>query len=128
MLDIKFIRDNVQVVQKAAKDKGVDLDLNELLEADKERRELLQQVETLNSEKRAVADRVQAAKPEDKSKIAEEGKEIKEKLAEVEPQLREVEERFNTLMYRVPNIPSDDTPIGPDESGNVEVARHGEPT
>ncbi len=128
MLDIKFIRENTAEVKKAAKDKGVDIDLDELLEVDRERRELLQKVETLNAEKRAVADRVQAAKPEDKAKIAEEGKEVKEKLSEIEPQLREVEERFQTLMYRVPNIPSDDTPIGPDENGNVEIDRSGDPT
>ncbi len=128
MLDIKFIRKNIKQVKKAAKDKGVDIDIDELLELDKQRRELLQQIERLNAEKKDAANRVKAAKTKsEKQKISEEGKEIKKQHSEIEERLREVEERFRTLMLRVPNIPSEDTPIGEDESGNVEIEKWGNP-
>lgn len=127
MLDIKFIREHKAAVAKAAKDKNIDLDINELLEVDDERKAIQQKVETLNGRKKENAGKMRSAADEQKTEIAEEGKEIKNELAELESQVTEIENRWHTLMLRVPNIPSEDTPIGSDESGNVEVDKWGDP-
>jgi len=127
MLEIKYIRENVDAVKKAVKDKNVDIDIDELLQIDRKRRELLQQVESLNTNKKEIAKRVKDAPDAEKPQISAEGKQIKEKLSEFEPKMKEAEERFKALMLRVPNVPSEDTPVGKDENDNVEVAKWGEP-
>lgn len=128
MLDIKTIRDNPKLVKEVAKNKGVEVDVDEILDLDKKRRDILKQVEELNAARKTTADKMKGASAADKKKIATEGKELKKQLSEIEPPLRETEERLHELMLRTPNIPSEDTPVGADESGNVEVAKWGEPT
>jgi seryl-tRNA synthetase len=129
MLDIQIIRDDPKLVKKVAKEKGVELDIDEILKLDKKRKELLQKVEVLNSAKKETANKMRDAKTDaDKKQIATEGKKTKKQIAELEPKLREVEAAFNELMLKTPNIPSEDTPVGVDESGNVEVSKWGEPT
>ncbi len=127
MLDIKFIRENAGKIKEAIKNKNIQLDLDELLAVDKKRVEALQQVELLNSEKNKLNELMQASKTDDERKIAiEQGKIVKEKIAKAEPEYAEIKKNFDALMVLVPTIPSDDTPIGKDESGNVEVYRKGE--
>lgn len=123
MLNIQFIRENLDVVKQAAKNKNVKVDIDALLVVDKKRKELLQKVEELRAKKNDVNDRIKSASDEERPEIIEEGKKIKESLERVEPELQSVEERYKEIMYRVPNIPSDDTPVGKDESENV-VLRH----
>jgi seryl-tRNA synthetase len=127
MLDIKFIRENAGKIKEAIKNKNIQLDLDELLAVDKKRVEALQQVELLNSEKNKLNELMQASKTDDERKIAiEQGKIVKEKIAKAEPEYAEIKKNFDALMVLVPTIPSDDTPIGKDESGNVEVYQKGE--
>ena len=126
MLDIQIIRDDPKLVKKAAKEKGVELDVDKILKLDKQRKELLQKVEVLNSSKKETANKMRDAKSDvDKKKIAAEGKKTKKQIAELEPELRQVESDLQELMLQTPNIPSEDTPVGVDESGNVEVAKWG---
>lgn len=115
MLDINFIRENSDKVKKAISDKGVSLDIEELLEVDKKRRELIVKVDELRQRRNRAA----------KDKDIEAGREVKDQLKELEDRLREAEERFNELMLYVPNIPSDDSPIGPSSESNKELSRWG---
>lgn len=111
MLDIKFIRENAAAIKDAATKKNLDPNLiNELLEVDAQRRELMASSEALRAEQKKTQDRDTALK-------------LKEQFKEQEEKLKPVEKRFGELMVRVPNVISPDTPVGKDESENKEVFR-----
>ena len=118
MLDIKFIRQNPEVVKKAIKDKNVDLDLDKILALDARRRELIESSEALKAE--------QNKKSKGPQFNVDELKNLKENFKVLEGELACVEEEFGQLMLQVPNIPSDDTPIGPDETHNEVLRKWGE--
>lgn len=118
MLDIKFIRDNLDLVKKAAQNKNRKVDWKKLLELDDRRRELIQQSEQLRGERNQLSQQ-----PTAESKL--QGREIKEKLKILEDELRKTEEKFSHLMLTVPNVPDASVPIGKDASGNVEVKKWG---
>lgn len=125
MLDIKYIRENAEGIKKSIKEKNIDLDLDELLKVDEERVKLMQELEALNSKKNELNDEMK--KPEaDREKIIAAGKEVKEKIAELEPKVRETKNNFDNLMVLVPVIHAADTPVGKDDSENVEINVHGE--
>lgn len=126
MLDIKFIRENSEKIKEAAKNKNIDLNVDRLLCVDEERKELQSEVEKLQAEKNKLAKKVKIGKPT-KEQI-EKGKKIKTEIAEIEKQFKKIENEYLNLMVKVPTIPSEDTPIGKDEGGNVEVFKWGEPT
>lgn len=108
MLDIQFIRDNPEQVKEAARKKQLNPDVvEEVLRFDKKRRELIGEVERLRAERNKLtqADRAR-------------GVEIKKRLKDIEPELKRVEAGWTDLMLQVPNIPADDVPVGPDETGN----------
>ena len=117
MLDIKFIRNNPEIVRKAIQNKNIDLDLDKLLALDARRRELIESSESLKAE--------QNRKSKGPQFNVEELKALKEKFKVMEHELNCVEEEFSQLMTGVPNIPSDDTPVGPDESCNKVLRQWG---
>ncbi len=124
MLDIKFIREHAGEIRIAITNKGIDLNLDEVLAADLERSAALRAIEDLNEAKNKLNDEMQAAKTETERKgIIEKGKEIKEKLADLEPKFRNADAKFAELMARVPTIPSSDTPLGKSDADNVEIFR-----
>lgn len=116
MLDIQFIRENIDKVKKAAKDKGSDVNLDELLQVDQKRRDLISKVDSLRHERNEAAQK----------RDVEKGKEIKQKLDGLEDELRKEEEKFNHLMFSVPNIPAPDVPVGLDSKSNREIFKWGE--
>ncbi|MBI2012095.1 serine--tRNA ligase [Candidatus Daviesbacteria bacterium] len=116
MLDINFIRENKDLVKKAVKDKKLEVDVDQLLEVDQKRRDLIQKVESLRADRNIAA----------KDRNIEKGKEVKEKLDSLEDELKRKEEKFNHLMLFVPNIPAGDAPIGKDADSNKEVSKWGE--
>lgn len=124
MLDIRFIRDNPEKVQQAAKDKGYDVSISQLLEVDEERRELQQQVDALRERRNANASQMKGGRP-DQAAI-DEGKQIKIELAEREGYLGNADAEFEKLLKQVPNMPWDDVPVGASEDENVEVKVVGE--
>jgi seryl-tRNA synthetase len=127
MLDIQYIRENPKEVAEASKNKNVDVDIDELLKIDEERRNLLQETEELRAKKNEVNDVIKSASnDEERQSAIENGKKIKQELEEKEPRLREAQERFDELMYLVPNIPSADTPVGKSEDENQVVRSWGE--
>jgi len=126
MLDIKFIRENPEEIKEAARNKNIDLDVDRLLEVDQEKRKLKNKIEKLQAEKNKLAKIVRVGKPTEEQ--IEKGKKIKTEVAEIEKRLREIEKEYLDLMVKVPTVPSKDTPIGKDESDNVEIYKWGEPT
>lgn len=130
MLDIQFIRDNSKTVIKACKDKQLDSSIVEqLLGVDKKRRELQVQVDELrrqsNEHVKSIKEAVHSGDKPTSEQIRK-GKEIKAQIQAVEPDLKIAEEKFEQLMYQIPNIPADDVPIGTDENGNVVKKQIGE--
>ncbi len=121
MLDIKFIRNNQDKVREAIKNKKVDLDFDKLLATDERRRHLLSESESLKAEQNKRSKGPQS--PVD----LEELKSLKEKIKLIENELSCVEKDFEKLMLQVPNIPSEDTPVGKDESENKVLRHWGKP-
>ncbi len=119
MLDIKFIRENAELIKKTIQDKKIDLDLDALLAADEKRVALLQEMEILSAEKNKLNEEMKTAT--DKAQVIARGKEVKEKMANLEPEYRKVKYAFESLMVKVPAPCSPDTPLGKGEEENVEV-------
>lgn len=122
MLDIKFIRENPEVVKKAAENKGYKVDIDRLICVDEKRRELLGKIEELRTHQNVIS-ATKGARPTEKQ--INESKKIKAQIEEIAPELEKVESEFNGLMLQVPNIPTADSPVGKDESDNVELKKVG---
>jgi len=116
MIDIKLLRENPEKVKKACQNKRVVVDIDKILEIDKKKRELIQQIENLKAEKNKLA-----------AKDIEKGKELKEKIKQLEPELENLEKEFNELFLQIPNLPLDDVPIGKDEGGNKTIKTWDQP-
>ncbi len=127
MLDISFIRSNIEAVKEAVVAKNLTLDVDVLLAKDSERIALLQEMEELRSLKNDINDLIKEAKSdEERAAIIEKGKEIRGKSDELEPRYAVVKEAFDALMIQVPNIISGDTPRGKSDAENVELGKYGE--
>ena len=124
MLDINFIRNNKELVEHSIKEKMYkNVNLDEILALDDQRKTLLQQVEALRKERNDNTAKMKNGKPSDE--LIAKGKEIKEKLSTLEADLSNFEKELNTKLKTVPNVIFDDVPLG-DESASVEVKKWGE--
>lgn len=121
MLDIKFIRENPDKIKEACRNKQVKVDIDRLLELDEQRRQLLQRVEQLRSERNMVSH----ADVKVATQALERARELKKEIQERESDLAKIEEDLNTLMFRVPNLPLDDVPVGKDDTENVVAKKVG---
>jgi seryl-tRNA synthetase len=120
MLDIRFIRENPQLVAEKAKQKGYLVDVDQLLGFDKKRQEQLQRVEELRRARNELAERGKKDRPSEED--IQKGREIKGQLADLEHQLTSIEEELSVLLRKVPNMPHEDVPVGASEEENV-IAR-----
>ncbi len=128
MLDLKFIRENPELVKKGIEAKGEMGDVERLLELDRRRREIIQHVEDLKKQRNENSKAVARLKKEgqDASHIIESTRQISEKIKSLDEELKEVEDALHQELIRIPNLPHESTPIGKDASENVEVQRWGE--
>ncbi len=134
MLDLKFVRENPEIVKKNIKNKFQDSKLplvDEVIELDKNLREAKQQAEALRADRNKLSKQIGTLMAQGKREEAEEIKERvtenSERLAELEVKEVELAERVNTRMMTLPNIIDPSVPVGKDDSENVEVERFGEP-
>ena len=134
MLDIKFLRENPDVVKQNIKNKFQDSKLplvDEVIELDKRNREIKGEVEALRAEKNKISKMIGTLMKEGKREEAEEVKKQVTANAETVDRLsaeeKEVEEKIKKIMMTIPNIIDPSVPIGKDDSENVEVERFGEP-
>ena len=123
MLDIKYIRDNPEKVQRNAKNKGYTLSIADLLARDEARRTLQQQVDELREKRNQNAAKMKGGRPE--QSLIDEGKQIKLELSEREEYLRNADEKFFDLLNQIPSMIFDDVPLGGEED-SVEIKKWGE--
>lgn len=134
MLDIKFVRENPEIVKQNIKNKFQDNKLelvDEVLVLDAELRKVIQEVEALRADRNKISKQIGALMAQGKKDEAEEAKKKvnadSERMAELDVKEKELEEKVKTIMMTLPNIIDPSVPIGKDDSENVEVERFGEP-
>lgn len=128
MLDIKFIRENTEAVKANLVNRHNDFDLDEVIELDRKRRELLQMTEALKSERNAETKKIALAKKnkEDASAAISAMREVGTKIAAIDKELAGVELILQDRLLCIPNMTDASVPVGKDDSENPEVRRWGE--
>ncbi|MEK6756529.1 MAG: serine--tRNA ligase, partial [Bacteroidota bacterium] len=129
MLDLKFIRENVELVRNGAEAKGITVDLDELISLDGQRRKLIQEGESLKAKRNEASAQIGKLKKDggDASRAIAEMEAVKERIQAIDQGLREVEKRVNELLLTIPNIPHPSVPFGKTPADNKEIFRLGEP-
>lgn len=125
MLDVKFIRENADIVKEAAKNKYIKVDIDKLLELDKNIRKLNQDLDKMKEEKNTLSSSIPTLKDDEKIKTIEYVKTLKERISSVESQLTPLRKEYDDLMYEVPGVPLEEVPIGETDEDNVEIKRVG---
>lgn len=130
MLDMKFVRDNPELVIAAVKKRNGTLDLTEFLALDKKRREITQEVEALKKERNTASQAIGKLKKAGQN--AEEQmaavRALGEKISAYDKELKETGDKLKAILLTIPNIPADDVPVGLDDSANPVIRTWGEPT
>lgn len=129
MLDIKRIRENAEFIQKEVTAKGVDASIQDILDLDSKRRQILHEVEQLKAKRNAASAKIGQLKKagEDAQPAIEEVGKIKGQIGELDESLRSTDEKLNDLMLRLPNIPHDSVPSGANADDNQTIRHWGEP-
>ncbi|MDP3785426.1 MAG: serine--tRNA ligase [bacterium] len=126
MLDIRFIRDNKEIVREALRKRRSDFDLHHFLKLDEERRALLQEVEGMRAKQNEASENIGRAQGTEKEGAISETRALKEELQKKEGELSKLEGEFEKLMLELPNIPDPAVPEGEGETDNVELRRWGD--
>ncbi len=127
MLSLQFIRENPEAVRSAAEAKNVPLDLDALLALDGEVRALKSRVDEIRRQRNEISDSFKSADPSERPALGQRAKALGAEAAEIEQQLGDKQAALDALLLRVPNIPWEGAPVGPDESANVVVRTEGSP-
>lgn len=125
MLSLQFIRENPDAVRKAIREKNVALNLDALLALDNEVRALKTRADGLRADRNAISDSFKSAAPEERPALGARAKAIGAEIAEIEGGLGEVQASLEAQLLRVPNIPWEGAPVGPDETFNIVVRTEG---
>ena len=130
MLDIKFIRENSEVVRRMLENRGSDLELEAILALDKERRQIIQEVESLKHERKIVSDQIAKMKKssEDASDMITQMRQASQRIKELDQKLAKLEDDLHGSLLLIPNVPHESVPVGEDEKDNPVVKRWGEIT
>lgn len=126
MLDIRFIRENKDLIAAAAKKKHINFNVDDLIVLDDKRRVLLANVEKLRAEQNAANDKISKASAEERATFIASMKEVKAAVEKDETELKELMKEWQMLMLRVPNVPDISVPDGDSDADNKEVKVWGE--
>ncbi|WP_155263953.1 serine--tRNA ligase [Sphingomonas segetis] len=127
MLALDFVKANRATVERAIRDKGVELDLEGLLALDAEVRAAKTEIDRLRTERNAMSAKFKDAAPEAKAELGRQAKEAGARASALEGELSVKEAELKALMLKLPGIPFDGAPVGPDESYNTVIRTVGEP-
>lgn len=125
MLGLDFVKANRQTVERAIRDKGVDLDLDALLAIDAEVRAAKTEIDRLRAERNAVSAKFKDATPDEKAELGRQAKEAGARASMLEGELAAKDAELKALMLRMPGIPYAGAPVGPDESFNQVIRTEG---
>jgi len=130
MLDIKLIRTQPDVVKAALARRKMDIDIDLLLDYDKQKREIMYQTEQLKAQQNEVSKKIPVMKKngEDVAPVFAQMKEISDKIKEDDETIKGLDEKIEEIMYSIPNIPNDEVPDGDTDEDNVEIRKFMEPT
>lgn len=128
MLDIKFIRENRDIVKAAARKKNIKIDIDRLIQLDGERLDLLRDIEALRAEQNTQSNAIQNMDGTEREQAIITVRTLKESLKEKEPQYKKVLDKWQTLMYQVPNIPDMTVPDGDSDADNIQIKEWGTKT
>jgi seryl-tRNA synthetase len=128
MLDIKFIKENPDLIKEAARKKRINFDLAPLLETEEKRIALTGEVEKLRARQNEVSKTIGSLSPEERENVLVEMKSIKDQLSSKDAELQSIMEEWRRLMLLVPNVPDISVPEGDSDAENKEVKKWGEPT
>ena len=126
MIAIELIRQNPDAVKEAMRKRDADVPIDRILELDRTRRSIISETDTLRARRNEVSRQMGRSK-ERPQELIEEMRSVGGRVRELEQSLRDTDEELDALMLRVPNIPDESAPVGPDESANIEVRRVGDP-
>ena len=129
MLDIKFVREHLDDVRQMLKNRHNPLELDDFAELEKKHRELLQETESLKSQRNAVSKEISVMKKnkENADERIKEMREVGQKISALDDELKTIEEKLRDILLHIPNMPKDDVPIGKDDTENPEVRKWGTP-
>ncbi len=128
MLDVKFVRENIELVRQMLRNRNSDLDLEPLLQLDERRRRILVEVEEKKHRRNVASEAISGLKREkkDSSALIEEMKQVSQDIKVLDQELAEVEEKFRDFLLVIPNVPHESVPVGKGEEDNPEVSKWGE--
>ncbi|TDO86492.1 seryl-tRNA synthetase [Halanaerobium saccharolyticum] len=129
MLDMRFIRENPEVLEKAMEKRNMESPIAKFKELDDKRRDLLYEAEQLKHKRNVNSDKIGELKRngEDASDLISEMQEVSARIKELDQKVGEVESELNDLLLAIPNIPHESVPVGTDEEDNKEIRKWGEP-
>lgn len=127
MLDIAFIRENPDVIKKAAADKVMPVDIDRLLAVDSLLRDVVAKTDYMRAERNRISKLIpKCGSDNEKEKLTEQVRLLKSELSEFESVVRDSRTEFDDLMLRVPSVPAPEVPIGKSEENNIEIRRVGQ--
>jgi len=126
MLDIKFIRENPETIKKAAKNKGVEVDIDRLLEVDRRRREIIKLIDGFRFQKNEANREIKKSTEKGKKEIIEKMRKTGVKENNLNRELKDIDNEFQYLMKSIPNPALENVPVGKDDSQNVVLRKVGE--
>ena len=131
MLDIKFIIDNKDLVKEGLQKKGYteeNINIDNLINLHLEINKLKTSSQSLAEEKNRLSNSIKSASPETRPGIIAQSKALGEELKQQQENLQTLQEKFDNIMWRMPNLPSPQSPVAEDEEGNIVIRTHGTPT
>ena len=129
MLELKFMRENVEMLKEMLKNRNSNVDMDTFVELDSKRREILSEVENLKRERNNVSAEIANLKKEkkDANHLIEKMGGVSAKIKELDAELVEIDEKIKDIQLNIPNVYHSSTPIGPDEDYNLEIRKWGVP-
>ena len=129
MLDLGFVRENSETIEKMARDRGISLDMAPFREIDAERRKIIHATETMRAERNEASEEIAKLKKSggDASPILTRMKEVAEEIKRNDDRIAELDEKLKQFLLFIPNIPHSSVPVGKGSEENVEVRRWGAP-
>ncbi len=129
MLDLKFVRENLERVEQMIKDRQLDFDLSEFRRLDEQRRSLLKEVEELKHKRNKVSEKIAKLKKsgENADDLIEQMRGVSQNIKQLDDELSQIEEKFKNILLLIPNMPHESVVVGKDENDNPVIKTWGEP-